>query len=410
LIFRDTTLFSGRLSCFSWDVRLVSSQHAHQLVRSNPQLQRLVIWRPESKEFRTVELLGPSLLDLTLYGAHILDGANLASLAQSCPSLTHLFLHGIDRSHRPEGGLIAVAENCRWLESIKVYSFIISQGAVNALCTHCAKLTTVTLPGALFTNQSVALLSKLGVRLQKVTIGWAVDTLPDATSVMCFAPVRELDIDAVTPTCVAALAHALSGMSDLLSFTVGPSWHGEPIPALESAQVDILTYALQHFTNLTHISLRQRLSEDSRESLCRVFESCRALRSIYINGSCIAFTDTMVQSMAANCPWLVSTDFTAVEALSDAAIIYLAAQCPLLKALRIDAAPALTDLTLRALAEHCPCLYFVSLWQSEHLTLGGIRHLVQHCAKLVHVQFHKSCIGDGEKEIQDVMKSRQRTA
>jgi hypothetical protein len=403
LVLRNTSLFRGRLSNFNWDTRLVSLQDAHALVRGNPQLHTILISHARSQEVGAVASLGSSLRELNLIRVSFLSDGDLTLLTHACPSLMKLSIHGFDSVHHLDGGVIALAEGCCKLERVDIVNFFVSRAAVNALCEHCFHLTELQLPYAALTTQSVVSLSRSGALLQKVSIGWAVDSLADAVlSAQCFESVRELNIDAITPTNASSLAHAMSNMPELVTFTIGGPVHGNGI----SAPTALLARALRHCVNLTNLSIHQQLSDDSREGLCSVLGACPVLRSITV-GSC-PFADDFVLSLAAHCRGLLDMIITAAWNLTDVAIMILAAQCPQLRTVIMGNAAELTDATLQALAQHCPCLSTISLPQSTHLTISGIRQLVLHCTNLTHVSVPKRCWGDSENEIIGILVSRIR--
>ncbi|GAB6028398.1 F-box/LRR-repeat protein 15 [Chamberlinius hualienensis] len=141
---------------------------------------------------------------------------------------------------------------------------------------------------------------------------------------------------------------------------------------------EVLHPLLESNSNINHISLAgcQNLTERSVQLLAQRNSYCLKIVDLC---ECQWINSESVETLALNCPNIISADFTGCCLINDHAVESLAKSCTRLKAISLSNIYGITDLSLFAIANNCRHLVFLDLMGCYRITDDGIRMIGEYC-------------------------------
>jgi hypothetical protein len=371
-----------KLKSFSVDADQCTEAWVLELLQANPALQTLQIkvnidHPPAQRWFSKAAKLCAGLLDLTLSGLRGgRDEDVLWQVAQHCPALRKLEIYCSPNSADlalPESPMLAIAQQCKQLESIDVNGTVVTSPTVSAICLHCRNLTT--LMARLASIASADLLHLLPQhRKQPVTdleCRWALQQESEVhVCAAVFSGLQKLIV-----TVPAQCEHAFAAASMLLS---GLDELDITILSASTPAADTVFFALAERSRLLR-RLQVGKGAMSGEAVAALVERNRYLRSfVWWHGSQATSSDAAVYALGRCCPLIERVQCIAV---GDAGVQAVAEGCKHLESLIIRDS-AITDVALEALSLHCSALDAAIFLDCPHVTEAGLTALVASCRKL----------------------------
>jgi hypothetical protein len=277
--------------------------------------------------------------------------ASILRVAQGCPGLTVLQLHGADCT--------------------------ITEAQMTALSQHCAGLTELGLPtGATFSAASVAIIANF-LALQKLHVSSCMDVTDEwvtAFSQRC-TDLREFRADA----------------RDTRRSLIDVAMRALALNCPELRVVDLcgnysitdqgITYISQHCPNLEWLDVSWCYLV-SDVSMVAIAQRCKCLRTVYL-GSNDGVTDASINALSLHCPSLDTLRFNnKSRGVTESALVTLAQRLPGLQELQIHYFPATTDALILAVAQNCAGMKSLTLDGCGAVTEASIELLLQNCRAL----------------------------
>lgn len=321
------------------------------------------------------QYLGATLKVLNLRDLYTLSNNSLVQLANRCPLIISLNLHGCSRIS--DEGLNQIIEKCQHLKELDIsYCTGLQRSPASACIAHLPlTLQELSLVGIMSDDSAllISALTRLTALKSLRLCGVPAVTDEALDEILCsIGPtLQKLDLSGglMSPLTDSGIA-AITKHCSILSF-VGLSM-------LKQVTGTTFLPLLRDYNRACKLKVLQlSCPKLDPEVLYQVSTNCSALEDLALSGV-QAVNDEFLIAIANLCPSLRELGIKACRQVTDVGVCALAQHCPL-ECIVLSGVHSLTNRSIYALANGCPYLREIYLSGCFHVSTDAIRYLVDAC-------------------------------
>lgn len=369
---------------FSGGPALKYEQWFRQMVLANPSLERLKLQYPliidghlgaltTLSNLRVLVLINCVTNDefVALVRAYPLLESIVVSSGQVCPSIT-------------EASLMILAQSCPQLRSVSVHGGDPAPIAMLELALHCSNLCQLDFPmHTTITDATLSALSSNCARLSSLRCGWtaAVGGMGIIGAAKVLSQLRVLEVDNHRMFDARLFTAALRRTVKLQTLKLTSN-----SAVLTTTELDALTSVgsgdLRTFN--FDCQINERVGTRAVDAAFARMAQRNPRLTHFQLGSNLYSTSAMVLALAQHCPQLQEVALLSVAPkIADDALIALAQGCPQLRVLEGVFGTTTTDAAILAIAHHCQHLRCaIDLRHSSLVTKTAVEELMQGCRRI----------------------------